>query len=49
MVDAMSAMAPTKAAEPADASEDRVDADSFVEVEWEKDDWRRVMWSRRHM
>lgn len=38
MVDAMSAMAPTKAVEPTDASEDRVDGDSFVEVEEEKDD-----------
>lgn len=41
MVDAMSAMAPTKAAEPADAPEDRVDGDSFVEVEEEKDDKMR--------
>jgi hypothetical protein len=40
-VDAMSAMAPTKAAEPADAPEDRVDGDSFVEVEEEKDDKMR--------
>lgn len=41
IVDAMSAMAPTKAAEAADAPEDRVDGDSFVEVEEEKDDKMR--------
>jgi hypothetical protein len=40
MIDAISAMAPTKASE-SDAPEDRADGDSFVEVEEEKDDKMR--------
>jgi hypothetical protein len=40
--DAISAMAPTKASEPADTTvDDRADGESFVEVEEDKDDKMR--------
>jgi hypothetical protein len=42
IADAMSAMAPTKASEPADTTvDDRADVESFVEVEEDKDDKMR--------